>query len=91
MVLQLTNNLTKMVLTFTVNDNYTSNLYFNFDIRLEENLEGVELKDIDEGEYNYLLLDDGKKIAEGLLQIGDYTNDNKQYKKEIKGFKTYGG
>lgn len=91
MVLQLSNNLTKMVLTFTVNDNYTSNLYFNFDIRLEENLEGVELKDIDEGEYNYLLLDDGKKIAEGLLQIGDYTNDNKQYKKEIKGFKTYGG
>lgn len=91
MVLQLTNNLTKMVLTFTVNDNYTSNLYFNFDIRLEENLEGVELKDIDEGEYNYLLIDDGKKIAEGLLQIGDYTNDNKQYKKEIKGFKTYGG
>lgn len=91
MVLQLINNLTKMVLTFTVNDNYTSNLYFNFDIRLEENLEGVELKDIDEGEYNYLLIDDGKKIAEGLLQIGDYTNDNKQYKKEIKGFKTYGG
>lgn len=91
MVLQLTNNLTKMILTFTVNDNYTSNLYFNFGIRLEENLEGVELKDIDEGEYNYLLMDDGKKIAEGLLQIGDYTNDNKQYKKEIKGFKTYGG
>lgn len=91
MVVQITNNLTKMVLTFTVNDNYTSNLFFNFEIRLEENLEGIEFKDIDEGEYTYVLLDNNKIIAEGLLQIGDYINDNKQYKKEKTGFKTYGG
>lgn len=91
MVLQLINNVTKQTITFKVTDNYTSNLYFNFNIRLESNLEGIDLDSIDEGEYSYELSDDGKKIAEGLLQIGDYTNDNKQYKKEIKGFKTYGG
>lgn len=90
MLLKITNNVSKKSLTFIVNDTYTSNIYFNFEIRLEENLEGVDLDSVVEGEYNYLLLDDGKKIAEGLLQIGDYKAENKKYNKDKTGFKVYG-
>jgi hypothetical protein len=90
MLLKITNNVSKKSLTFIVNDTYTSNIYFNFEIRLEENLEGIKLSEIDEGEYNYELFDEGKKIAEGLLQIGDYKAENKEYNKDKNGFKVYG-
>lgn len=89
-ILKLVNSVTKQTLTFKVSDNYTSNLYFNFGIRLEENLEGIDLDSIVEGQYNYNLFDEGKKIAEGLLQLGDYKSENKEYNKDKNGFKVYG-
>ena len=67
MILKLTNNLTKNTLSFEVNDLYLSNIYFNFEISLNENIEGVALKDISEGEYTYNLYDEENIIATGLL------------------------
>lgn len=90
MILKLTNNLSKTHLTFNVEDQNTSNIYFNFNIRLEQNLEGIPLSELIEGEYTYELFDEGKKIAEGLLQLGDYKSENKEYNKDKNGFKVYG-
>ena len=89
MILKLTNNLTKNTLSFEVNDLYLSNIYFNFEISLNENIEGVALKDISEGEYTYNLYDEENIIATGLLQIGDYKANNKQYNNK-KTYKVYG-
>lgn len=89
MILKLTNNLSKNTLTFKVNDLYSSNIYFNFQIQLNKNEEGVEMKNIIEGEYTYNLYDEEKIIATGLLQIGDYKADNKEYNNK-KTYKVYG-
>lgn len=89
MILKLTNNLTKNTLSFEVNDLYLSNIYFNFEISLNENIEGIALKDISEGEYTYNLYDEENIIATGLLQIGDYKANNKQYNNK-KTYKVYG-
>lgn len=89
MILKLTNNLTKNTLSFEVNDLYLSNIYFNFEISLNENIEGIALKDILEGEYTYNLYDEENIIATGLLQIGDYKANNKQYNNK-KTYKVYG-
>lgn len=89
-ILKLVNNVTKQTLTFKVSDNYTSNLYFNFGIRLEENLEGIDLDSINEGQYNYSLIENNKIVANGIIQVGDYVNKDKiEYEKNTTIFKTY--
>lgn len=86
MIIRFTNNLTKNTIELSeIEDKKKSSMFFTFDIILPE---GVE-----EGEYTYELIDDGKIIANGLLQIGDYERDtdvNKEYKEEKKGFIVYG-
>lgn len=92
MKLELINNLTKQKMTFNVRDYYTSEIFFHFELMLEDNLEGIKTKDIVDGEYLYNLYDGDTKVAEGLLQIGDYTKENKEYNtKEKKTYKVYDG
>lgn len=86
MIIKLTNNITKNTIELgEIEDKKKSSLFYTFDIALPEGME--------EGEYTYELIDDGKIIANGLLQIGDYERDtdvNKEYKDEKKGFIVYG-
>lgn len=89
MKLEMINNLTKQKLSFNVRDYHTSNIFFHFEIRLQDNLEKIRVEDMSEGEYSYFLYDGDTKVAEGLLQIGDYTKENKEYNNEKK-YKVYG-
>lgn len=89
MKLILNNNLTKVKLTYNVTDFHSSNIFFHFELKLYENEEGIKTEDIVEGEYTYELFDGDKKVAEGLLQIGDYVKENKEYNNEKK-YKVYG-
>ena len=89
MKLEIINNLTKQKLSFNVRDFHSSNIFFHFELKLYENEEGIKTEDIVEGEYTYELFDGDKKVAEGLLQIGDYVKENKEYNNEKK-YKVYG-
>ena len=89
MKLILNNNLTKVKLTYNVIDFHSSNIFFHFELRLQDNLEKIRVEDMSEGEYSYFLYDGDTKVAEGLLQIGDYTKENKEYNNEKK-YKEYG-
>ena len=86
MIIRFTNNLTKNTIELSeIEDKKKSSMFFTFDITLPEG--------VDEGEYTYELIDEGRVIANGLLQIGDYERDtdvNKEYKEEKKGFIVYG-
>lgn len=81
MLLKFRNNLTKNEYEFNVNDWYSSTIFFEFEIELKS--------DMEDGEYNYYLYDGDIKVAEGLLQIGDYKAKGKVYNNEKK-YKTYG-
>lgn len=76
MILKLTNNVTKTEYEFEVEDKGTSNLFFDFDIVLNDGMA--------DGEYTYKLYNEkDEEIATGLAQIGDYkpkkaTYDNKR-------------
>lgn len=84
MELILINNLTKQVYSHEVSDYFTSNVYFHFELKLEEGMM--------DGEYTYELMDGDCKIAEGLLQIGDYKAETKEFNNnnEKKTYKVYG-
>ena len=83
MVLKLTNNVSKKTYEYTVIDLEDSTLYYHFDnFVLEDNM--------DDGEYNYELFDENEKmVAQGLLQIGLYTSENKVYSENVKTYKQY--
>ena len=89
MKLEIINNLTKQKLSFNVRDFHSSNIFFHFELRLQDNLEKIRVENMSEGEYTYELFDGDKKVAEGLLQIGDYIRENKEYNNEKK-YKVYG-
>ena len=90
MKLEIINNLTKQKLTFNVTDIYSSEIFFHFELMLQDNLEGIKTKDIVDGEYSYNLYDGEKKVAEGVLQIGDYKASTTVFNKEKKTYKVYG-
>lgn len=91
MKLEIINNLTKQKLTYNVKDLHSSNIFFDFKIRLKDNIEGIKLDEIRDGEYTYTLWDGDKQIAIGLVQIGDYIRENKEYKdNNKKTYKVYG-
>lgn len=89
MKLEIINNLTKQKLSFNVRDFHSSNIFFHFELMLQDNLEEVRVEDILEGEYKYNLYDEETIIATGLLQIGDYKANNKEYNNK-KTYKVYG-
>jgi hypothetical protein len=72
MILRITNNVTKKTYDLPISDVSYDRLYLNGTITLE----GL----MDEGEYNYFLLDndnENKVLAVGILQIGDYVQEDK--------------
>lgn len=81
MRLELVNNSTKTTTTYDVNDFFSSNIFFHFELKLEEGML--------DGEYNYYLYDGECLVANGLCQIGDYKTDVKEYNKK-KTYKVYG-
>lgn len=76
MQLTLKHNVTKKEVTIDLVDLADSNLFYHFDeVYLPEGM--------DDGEYDYTLYsDEGKIVSVGLCQIGDYQNENKQYKEK---------
>lgn len=83
MKLILKNEITKeeIVLDELV-DSKVSNFFFNFNIELPDNTK--------DGEYHYQLLDNDKKLASGLVIIGDYVPEIKEFNNTEKKYKTYG-
>lgn len=83
MKLILKNEITKeeIVLDELV-DSKVSNFFFNFNIELPANTK--------DGEYEYQLIDNDKKLASGLVIIGDYVPEIKEFNNTEKKFKTYG-
>lgn len=66
MKLILKNNVDKKEYEFSVVDLEDSGMFWHFNINL--------VSGMPDGEYSYFLFDDdGKQVAEGLLQVGDYT------------------
>lgn len=83
MQLKLINNLTKNIIELgEVKDKLISTVYYVFDINLPT--------DVADGEYTYELYDGEKMVSAGLLQIGDYVQDNKEYKETKKDYIVYG-
>ena len=74
----LKNGITHRNFEYSVTDLNESSIYYVFNINFPESL--------DDGEYNYILKDDGDKIvATGLMRVGDYKTENKEYNnKDIK-------
>lgn len=66
------NNITHRNFEYNVTDLSESSIYYTFNLNIPE--------EMDDGEYNYVLKDDGDKIlATGLLRVGDYKQNNTQY------------
>lgn len=95
MILKLVNNLSKKThILNDLEDKKDSNLFYHFNIKLPvtNNVDGIDVTLVDEGEYTYELIDGENIVAQGLIQIGDYKKDeniNKVYKTE-KIYKVYG-
>ena len=82
MQLKLINNLTKNIIELgEVKDKLISTVYYVFDIYLPT--------DVADGEYTYELYDGENMVSAGLLQIGDYVQDNKEYKETKKDYIVY--
>ena len=82
MQLKLINNLTKNTVNIgEVEDEVTSSLFYVFNIAIAD--------DVIDGEYTYELYDNNKKVAKGLLQIGDYTAESKEYNDNKKTYIVY--
>ena len=70
MLLELQNNLDKTRVQITINDPNFNRLYLSGTIQLPEGMS--------DGEYTYWVIDDNNQIlAQGLLQIGDYVQEDK--------------
>lgn len=83
MQLKLINNLTKNVVNFgEIEDKKISALFYTFDIALPDG--------IIDGEYTYELYADDKLVSNGLVQVGDYKAENKEYNDNKKGYIVYG-
>ena len=84
MTLKLTHQVSHKVYTFEVEDSNTSVIYYNFNLTLEN--------DMDEGQYDYLLLEGDDILARGIAQIGDFKPEKTEYKnKNDNGYIVYGG
>lgn len=79
----LKNGITKRKFEYSVTDLNESSIYYTFNLNIPE--------EMDDGEYNYVLKDDLDKIvATGLMRIGDYKQENKQYINNKDKFLQYG-
>lgn len=83
MKLILKNGITHKELEYNVTDLNESNIFYTFNINIPESY--------DDGEYEYTLKDDGDKIvATGLIRVGDYKTENKEYNNKDNKYIQYG-
>ena len=83
MKLLLKNGITKRNFEYNVEDLNESSIFYTFNINIPESL--------DDGEYNYTLKDNEDKIvATGLIRVGDYKTENKEYNNKDKKYIQYG-
>lgn len=79
----LKNGITKRNFEYSVEDLNESSIFYVFNINIPE--------EMDDGEYTYVLKDDGNKIvATGLMRIGDYKQENTQYNNKDNKIIQYG-
>jgi len=69
MILEITNNLTKKTYQLPLTEPSFDRLFLNASVQLPS--------DMDDGEYTYFLTDENQILAQGLLQIGDYVQEDK--------------
>lgn len=69
MILEITNNLTKKTYQLPLTEPSFDRLFLNASVQLPP--------DMDDGEYTYFLTDENQILAQGLLQIGDYVQEDK--------------
>ena len=83
MKLLLKNGITHKNFEYSVEDLNESSIYYTFNLNIPESF--------DDGEYEYTLKDDGEKIlATGLIRVGDFKQENKQYINNKDKFIQYG-
>ena len=72
MKLYIKNGITHKEIEYNVTDLNESSIYYVLNINIPDSL--------DDGEYEYTLKDDGEKIlATGLMRVGDFKQENKEY------------
>ena len=72
MKLLLKNGITHKEIEYNVTDLNESSIYYVFNINIPESF--------DDGEYTYVLKDNEDKIvATGLIRVGDFKQENKEY------------
>lgn len=82
MTLKLINSVSKKEYSYVVEDTKTSVYYFNFNLKLENVL--------DEGQYDYFLLEGDDILARGIAQIGEFKPEKTEYENK-KTYITYNG
>ena len=66
------NGITHKEIEYNVTDLNESSIYYVFNLNIPE--------EMDDGEYEYTLKDDVEKIlATGLIRVGDFKQENKEY------------
>lgn len=77
------NGITNRNFEYNVTDLNESSIYYVFNINVPE--------EMDDGEYTYVLKDDLDKIvATGLIRVGDFKKENKQYNNKDNKYIQYG-
>ena len=72
MKLFIKNGITHKEFEYNVDDLNESSIFYTFNINIPESF--------DDGEYSYTLKDNEEKIvATGLMRIGDFKQENKEY------------
>ena len=68
----LKNGITHKNFEYNVEDLNESSIFYTFNINIPDSF--------DDGEYEYTLKDnEGKIVATGLMRVGNYKQENKQY------------
>ena len=79
----LKNGVTHKEFEYSVIDLNESSIYYVFNINIPESM--------DDGEYEYTLKDDlNKTLATGLIRVGDYKTENKEYNNKENKYIQYG-
>jgi len=82
MYIKLYSQYSKKTHTIPVDNAGTDSMFHKLDIRLPINME--------DGIYNYELCnDDDNIIANGMMQVGDFENNNTSYTVEHNGYQQY--
>ena len=77
------NGITHKNFEYNVEDLNESSIFYTFNINIPDSL--------DDGEYEYTLKDNEDKIvATGLIRVGDFKQENKQYINNKDKFIQYG-